>query len=80
MAYVTVADRVREIVVDELGLADHVYEPDVLLSYLGADRLRMASITLRVEEAYEIEFEDAVVARMEVPQDIIDGVVAAFGN
>jgi len=59
----TIADRVREIIADELGVGLELVQPDADLDeQLGADSLDAISLTLALEDAFQIQIpeEDAV--------------------
>jgi len=56
----SIADRVREIIADELGVGLELVQPDADLdAQLGADSLDAISLTLALEDAFQIQIPEA---------------------
>jgi len=72
----TIADRVREIIADELGVGLELVQPDAdLREQLGADSMDALSLTLAVEDAFQIEIPDDDATQLLTVGDVIRYVV-----
>ena len=66
-------DRIKEIVVEQLGLAvDDVQAESILTVDLGADVLDVMELIMAVEEEFEIEVDDETAEGVKTVQNLID--------
>jgi len=69
----TVADRVMEIIIDELGVeADKVNADASFVDDLGADSLDTVELIMSFEEEFEIDIPDEDAEQMRTVGDAID--------
>ena len=69
----TVADRVMEIIIDELGVeADKVTADASFVDDLGADSLDTVELILSFEEEFEVDIPDEDAEQMRTVGDAID--------
>ena len=69
----TVADRVMEIIIDELGVeADKVTADASFVDDLGADSLDTVELIMSFEEEFEIDIPDEDAEQMRTVGDAID--------
>ncbi|MYJ18854.1 MAG: acyl carrier protein [Gemmatimonadetes bacterium] len=69
----TVADRVMEIIIDELGVeADKVTADASFVDDLGADSLDTLELIMSFEEEFEIDIPDEDAEQMRTVGDAID--------
>lgn len=69
----TVADRVMEIIIDELGVeADKVTADASFVEDLGADSLDTVELIMSFEEEFEIDIPDEDAEQMRTVGDAID--------
>lgn len=65
-------DKIKEIIVDELGVnPDEVQLTSSLSEDLGADSLDAVELIMAIEEEFDVEIPDEVAAEMKTVQDII---------
>ncbi|MDE2753377.1 MAG: acyl carrier protein [Gemmatimonadota bacterium] len=69
----TVADRVMEIIIDELGVeADKVTADASFVDDLGADSLDTVELIMSFEEEFEVDIPDEDAEQMRTVGDAID--------
>ncbi len=67
-----VEDRIREIIVDQLGVpAGQVVLEASLMDDLGADSLDIVELVMAIEEAFDLEISDDDAERIKTIQDAI---------
>ena len=71
-----VFDRVKEIIVDELGVDAEAVTIDTTLEDLGADSLDAVELIMQIEEEFEVEIPDEVASNMKTVKDIVDYIEA----
>ena len=71
-----VFDRVKEIIVDELGVDAEAVTIDSTLEDLGADSLDAVELIMQIEEEFEVEIPDEVASNMKTVKDIVDYIEA----
>lgn len=54
-----VFDRIKNIVIEQLGLEDEEITMDTSFEDLGVDSLDLFQIIIEIEEAFDIQLEDA---------------------
>ena len=65
-------DRVKDIIVDELGVnAEDVKLTASLSDDLGADSLDAVELIMAIEEEFDIEIPDEIASEMKIVQDIV---------
>jgi acyl carrier protein len=65
--------RIKEIVVEQLGLAvDDVQLESVLVTDLGADVLDVMELIMAVEEEFEVEVDDEAAEGIKTVQNLVD--------
>ncbi len=65
-------DRVKDIIVDELGVnAEDVKLTASLSDDLGADSLDAVELIMAIEEEFDIEIPDEIASEMKTVQDIV---------
>ena len=80
MAYITIADKVMETIIDVSGLSEHIYDPSESFEYLGVHELEIVDISLKLEEFYGIEMDETDPIRWDTPQDLAQYIVQKLGN
>ena len=65
-------DRVKEIIVDELGVEGSAVTMDSTLEDLGADSLDAVELIMALEEEYDLEFAEDEVKAMKSVKNIVD--------
>jgi len=71
----TLAERVREIIGEELGIEKEEVKNSSTLDELGIDELDRIEIVMHLEEEYSIDISDEAMFNFETVQDIIDHVI-----
>ncbi len=70
-----VEDRIREIIVDQLGVpAGEVVPEASLIDDLGADSLDIVELVMAIEEAFDLEIPDDDAEKIQTIQDAISYV------
>ena len=73
MADKSVADRVKEIIVEQLGVNPDQVTPEAkFIEDLGADSLDTVELVMAFEEAFEIEIPDEDAEKITTVKDAID--------
>jgi acyl carrier protein len=71
-----VAERVKQIIVDQLGLSPDQVKPEAsFLKDLGADSLDIVELVMAMEEEFEIEIPDEEAEKIKTVQNAIDYIV-----
>lgn len=65
-------DRVKEIIVDELGVEGSAVTMESTLEDLGADSLDAVELIMALEEEYDLEFGEDEVKAMKSVKNIVD--------
>ena len=65
-------DRVKEIIVDELGVEGSSVTMESTLEDLGADSLDAVELIMALEEEYDLEFAEDEVKAMKSVKNIVD--------
>jgi acyl carrier protein len=77
----TVADRVRKIVVEQLGVKEEELRNDAsFVDDLGADSLDTVELVMALEEEFETEIPDEKSEKIATIQDAIDYIEANINN
>lgn len=72
---VTVSERVRQVIIDRLGVDDEEVKPTASFADdLGADSLDRVELTMALEEAFDIEVPEEDAENIKTVQDAIDYV------
>ena len=75
MAEKSIAARIKEIVVEQLGVEPEKVIPTAsFIGELGADSLDGVELMMAVEEAFEIEIPDEDAEKIKIVQELIDYV------
>ena len=68
-----VADRVKKIIVDQLGVEEDLVTPEAsFVDDLGADSLDTVELVMALEEEFDIEISDEDAEKIQTVQDAID--------
>jgi acyl carrier protein len=71
-----VADKVKQIIVDQLGLSPDQVKPEAsFIKDLGADSLDIVELVMAMEEEFEIEIPDEEAEKIKTVQNAIDYIV-----
>ncbi|MEE0881670.1 MAG: acyl carrier protein, partial [Turicibacter sp.] len=65
-------DRVKEIIVDELGVEGSAVTMESTVEDLGADSLDAVELIMALEEEYDLEFAEDEVKAMKSVKNIVD--------
>ena len=66
-------DKVKEIIVEQLGVAETAVAPDAsLIDDLGADSLDIVELIMALEEEFDIEIPDADAEKVVTVNDVVD--------
>ena len=72
-----VADRVKKIIVDQLGVEEELVTPDAsFVDDLGADSLDTVELVMALEEEFETEIPDEEAEKITTVQQAIDYIKA----
>jgi acyl carrier protein len=75
-----VAAKVREIIVDQLGVsADEVVDGAAFVEDLGADSLDLTELIMAMEEEFDLEIDDEQAQKIIKVQDAISHIEKAMG-
>ena len=73
----TIADKVKEIVVEQLGVSEDQVKPEAsFVEDLGADSLDQVELVMALEEEFDIEISDEDAEKIQTVQNAIDYVEA----
>jgi acyl carrier protein len=75
-----VTDRVRAIIVEQLGVEEEVTLDSTLIDDLGADDRFWAALVMAVEDAFGLEIADDDAERWVTVRDMVDYVTAHAGQ
>ena len=68
-----VFDKVKEIIVEQLGVAETAITPDAsFIDDLGADSLDIVELIMALEEEFDIEIPDADAEKVVTVGDVVD--------
>ena len=68
-----VADKVKSIIVEQLGVDEEEVTPDAsFVDDLGADSLDTVELVMALEEAFDVEIPDEDAEKIRTVQDAID--------
>ncbi len=77
----SVEERVKAIVIDQLGVNEPDVSPDVhFVDDLGADSLDTVELVMKFEEDFDIEVPDEDAEKIRTVQDAIDYIKAHQSN
>lgn len=77
----SVAEKVKEIIVDQLGVsADEVLPEAKFVDDLGADSLDLVEMIMAMEEAFDISIADEDAEKIKTVQDAWDYIEAHAGK
>jgi len=65
-------DKVKEILIEELGLEDEINLTDNLKDDLDADSLDLAEVVINLEEVFGIEIPEEDYPKFKTVKDIVD--------
>lgn len=72
----TVEERVRKIVIEQLGVSEDVKNDASFVDDLGADSLDTVELVMALEEEFETEIPDEEAEKITTIQQAIDYIVA----
>ena len=68
-----VFDKVKEIIVEQLGVAETAITPDAsFIDDLGADSLDIVELIMALEEEFDIEIPDADAEKVVTVNDVVE--------
>ena len=68
-----VFDKVKEIIVEQLGVADTAITPDAsFIDDLGADSLDIVELIMALEEEFDLEIPDADAEKVVTVNDVVE--------
>ncbi len=77
----TVAERVRKVVTEQLGVQDEELKNDAsFVDDLGADSLDTVELVLALEDEFDTDIPDEKAEKITTVQEAIDYVEANIGN
>lgn len=77
---VSVYDKIRDIIVEQLDVAEDEVSPDArFVDDLGADSLDVVELIMRIEEELEIEIPDEEAEKLQTVKDAVAYVEAHQG-
>ena len=72
-----VADRVKQIIVEQLGVDENQVEPNAsFVDDLGADSLDIVELVMAFEEAFDLDIPDDDAEKIKTVKDAIDYIEA----
>lgn len=73
----SVADRVKQIIVEQLGVDENQVEPSAsFVDDLGADSLDIVELVMAFEEAFDLDIPDEDAEKIKTVKDAIDYIEA----
>jgi len=73
----SVEDRVKEIIVQQLNVEESEVHPDALfIDDLGADSLDLVEMIMAMEEEFDLSIEDEDAEKIKTVQDAIDYIAS----
>ncbi|WP_367605558.1 acyl carrier protein [Legionella sp. W05-934-2] len=77
----TVAERVRKVVTEQLGISDEELKNDAsFVDDLGADSLDTVELVLALEDEFDTDIPDEKAEKITTVQEAIDYVESNIGN
>ena len=77
----SVADKVKKIVVDQLGVSEDQVTPEAkFIEDLGADSLDIFQIIMGIEEEFDIEIDQEEAEKIVSVGDAVDEIKKALNN
>jgi acyl carrier protein len=74
-------EKIREIVVEELGVsAEKVTEQARFIEDLGADSIGVMELVMKMEEAFDIQIPDQDIEKIRTVGDAIDYILSKKGQ
>jgi acyl carrier protein len=71
-----VTDKVRQIIVDQLGISPDQVKPEAsFIKDLGADSLDIVELVMAMEEEFEISIPDEEAEKIKTVQDAVNYIV-----
>ena len=68
-----VFDKVKEIIVEQLGVAETAITPDAsFIDDLGADSLDIVELIMALEEEFDLEIPDAYAEKVVTVSDVVE--------
>ena len=68
-----VFDKVKEIIVEQLGVADTAVAPEAsFIDDLGADSLDIVELIMAIEEEFDLEIPDSDAEKVVTVSDVVD--------
>ena len=68
-----VSDKVKEIIVEQLGVAETAITPDAsFIDDLGADSLDIVELIMALEEEFDLEIPDADAEKVVTVNDVVE--------
>lgn len=68
-----VYDKVKEIIVEQLGVAETAINPEAsFIDDLGADSLDIVELVMALEEEFDLEIPDADAEKVVTVSDVVD--------
>jgi acyl carrier protein len=72
-------DRIRKIVVEQLGIDPDQLLPETRIPDLGADSIGTLELTMAVEDEFDLEFPDTVLDRLHTVEDVTTYLAERLG-
>ncbi len=73
----SVADRVKQIIVEQLGVDENQVEPSAsFVDDLGADSLDIVELVMAFEEAFDLDIPDEDAEKIKTVKDAVDYIEA----
>ena len=65
-------ERLKTIIVDQLGVDEDIITEDTTLEDLGTDSLALVELVMSVEAEFDIEIEDEALETLKTVGDVLD--------
>ena len=65
-------ERLKKIVIEQLGIDEDLVKPDTALSDLGVDSLDLAELVMTLEDEYDIHIEDVDMEKISTIEDVLN--------
>ena len=76
-----ILEKIREIVVEELGVnADKVTEQARFIEDLGADSIGVMELVMKMEDAFDIQIPDQDIEKIRTVGDAINYIISKKGS